>query len=376
MIAGLLFSISSSAFAWEHRAELTRLSLAGWDRWEEASFEPIEKVLPSLEINGVKVLSRGAFDQALEINSAKVNWDERPPAPEGADSLALTIVAWSSESPDQGMDSDLNLGSDQEVLGSGLPSQSYALRHMYLLPFDWRQPFVTLHIPYLKRAVGQAPERAQIFYDLAIQAKRSKHWFWAYRFLGMALNYIEDLNHPYLCHRFGSVAIAPWSQWFIKGQSAFLSEADRIVGNLRIGFDKYSEYIFHSGSAERRAAIENAFKVPQATELLKNVLDPQSDIEVRSAGVLMARAATMLAPMAVGAELGVFGKDLEDGQLNFSKSFVDEKGRAKLDFEKFETSRVKEIIRHRDLFRKVSVEVLSNVGVSVRWVFDRFRQSR
>src|SRR5690242_13768587 len=108
---------SSLVFAWEDHERITRLSLASWDKWDDVPFEPLEKVLPDLRLGGAVFSTRQAFFDVLQIHGEKVDWDSHGPTPRDADSAALTLLAWSSLTPDGGMDQNLNLSPDQETMG-------------------------------------------------------------------------------------------------------------------------------------------------------------------------------------------------------------------------------------------------------------------
>ena len=369
-----------SGYAWENHKEITRLSLSGWDQWEDPIIEPLENVLPFLESEGNRFSDRSRFNSYLQINTSKAFWDEPPPLPQGADSQALTILAWSSEIPSAGMDHDLALSADQEFLGGQQGPLSYLYRHMYLLAFDWRQPLLTFHYPHSKEVVGQGADRAQLFFNFAVQAKKAKHWYWAYRFLGLALHYFEDINEPYYCQQFGSVALLPWGL-LIRGKTAFLKESFRVVTNYRVAYEHYGSFLLKKsipgigGSNSGPRDLDDVFRVPRATAIFKQNLETQTELSVVAAGALAARAAAMLAPSAVGAQMGLMAKDFEDHKIDLQTGFTDAAGKPKLDFEKYESSRVKEHMRHRELLYDSLAETYSNTGVAARWLFDRFRNA-
>jgi hypothetical protein len=45
--------------------------------------------------------------------------------------------------------------------------------------------------------MGNAPQRAQVFYELAMRAKQAGHYYWSFRFLANALHYVEDVTQPF-----------------------------------------------------------------------------------------------------------------------------------------------------------------------------------
>ncbi len=373
----LLLLLSQAAYAWDNHALLTRLSLAGWDNWEKADFEPLERVLPVLNIGGVRPSTREGLFKALEIRGDRVKWDEPGPQPQGADSAALAVLAWATDHPDHGMDQEMHLTPDQEWMGGYTGLSSQAFRHMYFLPWDWKQPLITMHLPHPAQAMGQAPDRAQIFFDMAVQARRGGHHYWAYRFLGMGLHYIQDLNQPYHCQQVGSLVLLPYGR-ILRGKAEFLKEATRIISNMHLAFEQQTLLYLNKarlsdGKDKFYRKATDAFRVPTASLLLKNALQNNLDLPVRDAAVLMTRAGAMLTPQVVREQLALMEKDLVRPGLDLGAGFTDENGVPKLDFESIEASPSTGTLRKREQLLVVMAQALSNTGMSTRWVFDKFR---
>ena len=392
LISVMVFlAVATSAFAWENHDEITKLSLQGFDKWEDAPFEPIEKALPDLNLGGVVFSSRESFSKALEIRGEKLGWDdhEAPIWAKSSGRIGTSIVsrgadilAWSSMTPDGGMDQELDLGPDQEFMGGKTGPSSQGIRHMFYQAFDWKQPLITFHYPAYSRSLGQAHDRAQIFFDLAMQAKRTKHWFWAYRFLGICLHYIEDLNQPYHSQQFGSVVLLPIG-FLLRGGNAFIAETTRIVGNFHLTFERYTVFLLHrtrpglGGKTDSTEEIDDVFQVPRASPLLKDNLEAkEAELSVRDGAVFMARAGAMLAPQVVGGELGFMGDELLKPSLNLISGFLEVDGTPKIRFENYITPKNEEAKKRKSVLIQGIGQALSNTGVSVRWVFDKFRLGR
>lgn len=377
--AALLLVAGAPAMAWDNHALLTRLSLAGWDKWESAPFEPIEKALKDLTVDGLKLDSRKSLGKLLQIRHHHVDWDSPGPEPEGADSRGLTVLAWSADTPDQGMDQELRLSEDQEWMGgyTGLPSQAF--RHMYWPAWNWRQPLVTLHLPHPTQPMGVAHERAQIFFDLALQAKNTGHTFWAYRFLGFALHYMQDLTQPYHCQQAGSIVLLPYGK-ILRGKEAFLKEATRIVSNFHLAFELHTQFFLGKAAmtSDRSSLyhqLTDAFKVPRATETLKSALENNMELPVKDAAVIIAQVGAVLTPQVVREQLALMEKELKDPDLDLGAGFFQANGAPKLNLESFEKSNSTGVKKKREQLVRMMTEALSNTGVTTRWLFDKWRLS-
>ncbi len=90
-----------------------------------------------------------------------------------------------SDEPDWGMDRELILSFAQNFMAG---SQGY--RHMYY-------PFWTFHLPYPLIAQGEAPERAQHFFNRALDEYRKGNIYSAYRELARSMHYVMDVAQPF-----------------------------------------------------------------------------------------------------------------------------------------------------------------------------------
>lgn len=90
-----------------------------------------------------------------------------------------------SDEPDWGMDKNLNLSFAQKFMAG-----SQGLRHMYY-------PFWTFHLPYPLIAQGEAPERAQHFFERAVAEYLMGNYYAAYRELARSIHYVMDMGQPF-----------------------------------------------------------------------------------------------------------------------------------------------------------------------------------
>lgn len=95
---------------------------------------------------------------------------------------AREVLAGYSGEPDWGMDKGLDAARDQKLMGGTDPklTSSQGFRHM----------------SFLAGLFGQAPRRAQLFFDLGARAIEKGHSYWGFRFVAWGLHYLEDMGAP------------------------------------------------------------------------------------------------------------------------------------------------------------------------------------
>lgn len=119
----------------------------------------------------------------------------------------LDILSTYSDEPDWGMDQEL-FSNDQypdlwkpeyAMMGGTTGLSSQAFRHMYWRELYWKHPIQSLKLPLEKsnESMGEAPDRAALFVQLAHFAFQHKLDYWGWRFTALSLHYIEDLSQPY-----------------------------------------------------------------------------------------------------------------------------------------------------------------------------------
>jgi hypothetical protein len=95
---------------------------------------------------------------------------------------AREILAGYSGEPDWGMDKGLDASRDQLLMGGkdGKMTSSQGFRHM----------------SFLFGLLGEAPRRAQLFFDLGKRAIEKGHPYWGFRFAAWGMHYLEDMGTP------------------------------------------------------------------------------------------------------------------------------------------------------------------------------------
>ena len=177
----IIFTIMTlDVYGWETHKDLTKLTLQMQENWNKPAYEPIENILSSLSIDSKpSPTSLQQLIEQLEIQGDKVNWQWQPVSTPEKPITALDILLYSSDEPDQGMDQNLRLADYQDKMGGYVGMSSQGIRHMYFPDWTFSAPLATFHIPF--HAMGFAPARAQLFFDLAIQLRNNVHFFWSYR---------------------------------------------------------------------------------------------------------------------------------------------------------------------------------------------------
>ncbi|MBI2604844.1 MAG: hypothetical protein HYW49_02065 [Deltaproteobacteria bacterium] len=350
-------------FAWDDHRRVTRLSLESIESGTvlpSAVFETLESALPAMQSGA----TREEFANRLGIRGEKVDWNWA--AGEEKPLSAVEVLSWSAQEPDNGMDQDLDLGPDQKYMGGAAGPSSQGIRHMYFPKWDWRRPLATFHFPV--RAMGMAPERAQLCLDLALRAAAGGHRFWSYRFLGWGLHYVEDMGQPYHASEFASVRLLPLFTLF-RGWEAFIAETTRRVGNFHLAFEYLTDFLLDRGDA-----VEQAFRVPDADAAFKRALEGSADQPVKEAVLRLAEVSNALAPELAAAESTLMGKILLDRNMELIPGFTDAQGKPKIDFKAVlaDGASAASMPPSTKKFFKTMNVALSNTGVAARWYVNAF----
>ena len=367
LLAVLFVGSLPQAFAWEGHKIITRAALQSYDNWDTATYEPIEKVLPDLSVGGAPApTSLKVFADQLVIRQDFIKWDWQPESKDGAATSVLEVLVKASLEPDDGMDQNLSISTDQKYMGGYEGLSSQAIRHMYFRMWSIIQPVLTFHYPVYE--MGFAPDRAELFFHLAKQAKKGGHTFWAYRFLGWGLHYVQDMGQPYHSSQFASYRLLPVRVLLSVGWEAFMAETLRIVGNFHLAFEQYADFLM---DPDRDSPLALAFKVPKADDGLKTALEQKTDLTVKEGVKRLAQASQELAESVVDAEINMMGPQLLATDMNLISGFKDASGKPKIDFNQLETSKV--LAERRIDMLGVLERAFGNTGVATRWYIDRFR---
>jgi hypothetical protein len=95
---------------------------------------------------------------------------------------ARQILSRYAAEPDWGMDKGLDASKHQGLMGGTNPNKtsSQGFRHM----------------SFLLGSMGEAPKRAQLFFDMGAKAIKKGHPYWGFRFVAWGMHYLEDMGTP------------------------------------------------------------------------------------------------------------------------------------------------------------------------------------
>lgn len=130
---------------------------------------------------------------------------------------AKTILSTYTDEPDWGMDEGLSLNSMQSLTGGS---------------HGWRHQYYILLGGILK--LGEAPDRALHFYNMAVEAFKKNDPYWGFRFLARSLHYLQDLTNPFHSNP-GPLPILLSNIWDINGMTV-------LAMNHHFALEDYQEY--------------------------------------------------------------------------------------------------------------------------------------
>lgn len=259
-VIGISFSWQS--FAWNsdtHRwIVLKSLSPVAkdWKLETPILVTPFEQFLDKLPQKIPDIKTREDFADWLRINRS-VLFDKTIV---GRRTTPLALLAFASVKTDDGRDMHLPYDpTEQFWFGKGTKTASQAFRHMEKPPFNLLHPLTTFGFPLGR--VGQATQRAQIYFDLAKLAQELQEPYWAYYFLGCGLHYIEDLQNPYhaaqLVLPLPIVGIRAYFSWGRKDKMSLIHVVTHVTSNLHHFFEGYVDHHIRNFSHKSNAWAQN-----------------------------------------------------------------------------------------------------------------------
>lgn len=193
-----------------------------------------------------EIKTRDDFIRWLKINP-RSRFD-KPYAQEivFATTTPLKILIAYAPRPDDGRDKNLSYDPGVQFwFGSGTATVSQAFRHMEKPSFHLKHPLDTFGFPL--GSVGQASERAQIYFDLSLLAYKLGEPYWAWNFLGCALHYIQDIQNPYhaaqLLPPIAIKGIPAYWNWGRRMDWGIIKTLTHLTSNLHHYFEGYVEWV-------------------------------------------------------------------------------------------------------------------------------------
>jgi hypothetical protein len=165
------------------------------------------------------------------------------------------ILAISVDDPDQGMDRELpdsaDPSDDRKYMGGSIGPPSTGFRHMYWSGWNWRKPIATFQIP--TRALGQSPDRIELFANETRDRLRRGDTAWGMRLLGWTLHYLQDLTQPFHAAQVPTPRMIPWTKLFAwppaEGWKNLVREATRTITNYHWAYETYVRTALEKGNA-------------------------------------------------------------------------------------------------------------------------------
>lgn len=255
-------SFSWQSFAWNsdtHRwIVLESLSPVAKDWRLETPIlvTPFDQFLNKLPQKMPNTKTREDFANWLKINPS-VQFDKMVV---GSSTTPLALLAFGSVKTDDGRDMQLPYDFlEQFWFGKGTKTASQAFRHMEKPPFDLLNPINTFGFPLGR--LGQATQRAQIYFDLAKLAYELQEPYWAYYFLGCGLHYVGDLQNPYhaaqLVLPLPIVGIRAYFSWGRKDKKSLIHVVTHVTSNLHHFFEGYVDHLVRNLSPKSKAWAQN-----------------------------------------------------------------------------------------------------------------------
>lgn len=235
------------AFGWSQHHQLTRHALSKIEKYSNTKvvIEDIGPLLKSLGLSDERSLA-----ESLTIHK-NFKFEFKAGEKVGQKIALIDVLSTYSDEPDWRMDQHL-FDEDQypqiwdkayKFMGGkqGIPSQAF--RHMYWAPFNWSYPLESLRLPLqnMFSPMGHAPERADVFVQLARKAAAHGHKYWAVRFLGNGLHYLEDVSSPFHSTQTPSKHFVsmPFTEPAGRGFKDYVKQVTHVVSYFHFSFEGY-----------------------------------------------------------------------------------------------------------------------------------------
>lgn len=249
----LLLLLPSSSWGWnydDHQAQ-GRLALEGvaheWKLDQPIEIHTLDSFLKKLP---PEIGDPWHFADWLGINPAIDLEVVVPEIKEEKNPTPLQILSAYSVDPDDGRDQDLfdrdaqgrprARYRDQKWFGALEGPDSQAFRHIEKPPFSLKHPLATFGFPF--RKVGEASDRAEIWYQLSQLAFSVGEEYWGWRFLANSFHYIQDLHNPYHAGQItpeiawrGFLNYLKWGRY----KPGFIGTFARLIGNSHRFYESY-----------------------------------------------------------------------------------------------------------------------------------------
>ncbi len=215
----LIVNLPPAGLAWDGHDVITEYALAGLTGLEQ--FTNIE-ITPYTYADVDPSLYNPEFELEYKLGAL------------GDKVSALDILITYAPEPDWDLDERLELSSLQKLTGGSS---------------GWRHQRYTLAGGLI--SLGEAPQRAQHFYDLALLAYDQADFYWAFRFLARSLHYLQDLSQPL------HALPLPLSDLAFKYKFA-IGRVESVASNVHYSIEEYFKYHLVAGDERLRQALHRS----------------------------------------------------------------------------------------------------------------------
>ena len=229
---------------------------------------------------------------------------------EGEPVPVIDVVASASDEPDHGL--DINLWQDNGTAWArayafgrqpfGNPHAENSTQAPFHMGFFHEAAIVYRLAGFLARTYPEF--RIHLYRALAVEAFRSGHPYWGWRFTGWALHHVQDLTQPYHSQVLPGVSVASmlWANALDQvGLHGAKNDAVQLVTNRHFALENFQ---FHALKADYEAArFDSPLMVALRDRSGDAALGPWRDGAVRGDVSLAAAAASTATDMLLVASL-------------------------------------------------------------------------
>jgi len=146
----------------------------------------------------------------------------------------LTIY---SDEPDWGMDQNQKLSWQQTFMGGyeGVGSQGYI--HCYY-------PAGCFSLPVIAMPMGMTPKRLEQIFGLIEEAVAKGDLYWAFRFSGWCIHYLQDMSQPY-----HTAQTSKLFYWLKDGPKHIVSGTTTVTGNFHFAYEGFADFYLKDAQA-------------------------------------------------------------------------------------------------------------------------------
>ncbi|MDO8462212.1 MAG: hypothetical protein Q7S98_05070 [Deltaproteobacteria bacterium] len=155
----------------------------------------------------------------------------------------IDILRLHAIDPDDGRDQRLrsHFYREQVWFGAGTGVSSQAFRHIEKPPFNPFRFDTTFGFPFWR--LGQATDRVQLYFDLALLARSMGEEYWGWRFLAASFHYLQDLHQPFhatqISPEIASRGLRLYFQWGRAEHFSPIGTIAHLMSNLHHFFEEY-----------------------------------------------------------------------------------------------------------------------------------------